>query len=324
MYIGSHVEVQYALSSFGIPSNALPINSDGVLQKKGHLKWLKLRKAQEEVVRGYCSNDSSGGRMVDQIVVPARKDVLFGRGSVLQSHVGNFRLSHLIEENLERYFSSQRNGKIPLVNSIMGTIRMEGGRFLRQTKAGWWEEVSDDVACDKIGHGFRNRKQIKPVLQSQVKAPAGKRMKPMDFEPEVKVKAKALAFLVENKPTKISSSVVMDSAKSAVTDSVVDTSPQGSEFHQVMATKRPKLDETRHEMMSEDLTMTRNNKGNPPALMGLDHDVVSKKSFKTCNDVICIFDADDGIASPGFEVHAIPVHFDASVLEEDDLSLIFD
>ena len=160
------MESQYALMSFGIPVKSLQVNSDGDLKRAPHLKWLTLRKRTEQMVR-----DSNG--TMKQIVVPSRMDVLFGRGTPLQSHVGNMRLIDLIEEDLEKYFSSSKKaGKAAVVNSLIKTINNEGGRFLKQSRDGVWEEVDDSSAFDKVGHGFRNHK---PPTRPLEKAPAEKR-----------------------------------------------------------------------------------------------------------------------------------------------------
>jgi hypothetical protein len=88
------VESQYAPMSFGIPVKSLQVNSDGDLKRAPHLKWLTLRKKTEHMV---C--DSNG--TMKQIVVPSRMDVLFGRGTPLRSHVGNMRLTDLIDEDFD-------------------------------------------------------------------------------------------------------------------------------------------------------------------------------------------------------------------------------
>jgi hypothetical protein len=83
------------------------------------------------------------------------------------------RLTNLIEEDLDKYFSSSKKaGKAAVVNSIIKTIENEGGRFLKQSRDGVWEEVDDSTALDKVGHDFRNRK---PPTKPIEKAPAEKR-----------------------------------------------------------------------------------------------------------------------------------------------------
>ena len=156
--VGSHVETQYELLAFGIPSKNLPVNSEGVLRLKDHHKFLKTRQRLEQ-------------EGIKSIVVPKHQDILMGRGCVITNHRGNQILGNYIEDNMEEYYSAKRAGKQKLVKTIVDKIVSSGGSFLRQDKDGRWEEVDEKTALDKVGHGFRNRKP--PHLNK--KAPAEKR-----------------------------------------------------------------------------------------------------------------------------------------------------
>ena len=48
-YAGTHVECQYALSTFGIPRVALPVNTNGDLSTVFHMAWLQKRREIEEI-----------------------------------------------------------------------------------------------------------------------------------------------------------------------------------------------------------------------------------------------------------------------------------
>jgi hypothetical protein len=165
--IGSDIECQYALLSFGIPAKEImSVNANGVLQRKVHWNFLKARKTQEGLIRRGIMNHQT------VIVVPARMDVQFGRGQMIQHHVGNMRLAHLIEENGEIYKATiNRIRKRAIANSILDMIKLEGGRFLRQDKDGLWEVVHGKEASDKVTHGFRNRNR-KPARK--IKSAIGK------------------------------------------------------------------------------------------------------------------------------------------------------
>jgi hypothetical protein len=144
----------------------MSVNANGVLQRKAHWNFLKARKTQEGLIRRGIMNQHT------VIVVPARMDVQFGRGQMIQHHVGNMRLTHLIEENVEIYKATiNRIRKRAIANSILDMIKLEGGRFLRQDKDGLWEVVHDKEASDKVTHGFRNRNR-KPARK--MKATIGK------------------------------------------------------------------------------------------------------------------------------------------------------
>ena len=158
LFLGSHLEVQYTLLSYGIPTSYLPVSSSGELQYRDYRKWLKTRRIQEELILS--------GRAQNVIVIPTPRDVLFGRGGNMKAHVGNMRYIHMLEDNLEDYLgASSRSQKLAITEQIVNSVKSNGGRFLRQDKDGIWVEVSNKQAIDKVGHGFRNRKPIKPTTK---------------------------------------------------------------------------------------------------------------------------------------------------------------
>jgi hypothetical protein len=46
---GTHIECQYALTTYGIPRNALPVNTNGDLSNVFHMAWLQKRREMEEI-----------------------------------------------------------------------------------------------------------------------------------------------------------------------------------------------------------------------------------------------------------------------------------
>ena len=164
--IGSHVENQYQLLSFGI--SALAVDSEGVMSKREHMKWIKMREKQEELAR------VSPGKPM--IIIPSRNDVLFGKGKPVQYHLGNMRFGELLEKNVEQYFSTRRRKeKVAIVTAIIEEVKKGGGRFLRQDNDGIWEEVDSRTAFDRVGHGLRNRKGQTVTILNQKKTPSEKR-----------------------------------------------------------------------------------------------------------------------------------------------------
>ena len=109
MYLGSHVECQYALMTFGIPTDLFPIKSDGSLDLTHHNIWLNsMAFRQEEAVMGQkeegIAEPSVLGRQYDEqeennnsceppstntIVIPGRMDVIMGRGKHPTGRPGN-------------------------------------------------------------------------------------------------------------------------------------------------------------------------------------------------------------------------------------------
>jgi hypothetical protein len=155
LHQGTHVEAQYELLGYGIPTNMLPLDGDGAVRRKEHWNFLKMRMAQEERIR-------NGDKDMKLIIVPCGKDVLFGRGKPKQTHLGNLRLAYLVEEQLRAYFEGGRKDKVRIANSIYQTMTMDSVRFLRQDDEGVYVEVDERTALDKIEHFFRNRKHSLP------------------------------------------------------------------------------------------------------------------------------------------------------------------
>lgn len=104
---GSVTECLYALQTFGIPSNHIPIvPSTGKLRMKNHTKWIELCKIKD-------NNHAKYGRdwNTDQQIIecPRHSDILAGRGRPIMLHSGNAVLRYVIETKLEEYCNLQSN-----------------------------------------------------------------------------------------------------------------------------------------------------------------------------------------------------------------------
>ena len=75
---------------------------------------------------------------------------------------GNLRLAEIIDHNRHRYRACSRSEKTTISNEIVQMIKNENGRFLKTSYEGdqrGWVEVSDEVAREKVSHGFRTKRQ---------------------------------------------------------------------------------------------------------------------------------------------------------------------
>lgn len=153
LHYGTHVECIYALMTYGIPTDALPVTVDGDLKRKNHLDWIKVRKFQE---RNLPPNTT-------RIIVPSLSDIKFGRGKPFREHVGNMRLHQLLDDKLPEYSAAARlQDKTAMIKEIVDTIRAEGARFLKQESPQLpWLEVDEKQAKEKVSHGFRSRLKTK-------------------------------------------------------------------------------------------------------------------------------------------------------------------
>ena len=71
-------------------------------------------------------------------------------------------MNSLITSFREEYDTTQGKGnKAKLAQRIIQSIHDSGGRFLKRNDQiyGWWQEVSNDVAVDKVKHGFRYKRE---------------------------------------------------------------------------------------------------------------------------------------------------------------------
>ena len=139
--------------SFGVPVKSLPVTYENELKTTAHLQWLARRRIKETAMRR--------GEPFEGIDLPSPNDVLFGRGKTNQEHSGNVLMRSIIAEFIPVYQSATKayKGRIPL--KVVLRIKQGGGRFLkRDTDFGWWFEVSDEAAREKISMSFRTARNV--------------------------------------------------------------------------------------------------------------------------------------------------------------------
>jgi hypothetical protein len=156
VHVGSTVECMYTLQSFGILPEQLPFNSTtGKLKTKYHLKWLDLKLQQE--------NALDDNKPFKKIECPMIKDVLFGRGWPIMKHPGNVILRNIVNSKLEEYQKEKtKRGKTQIAYFVVCMVKQNGngGRFLKED-SGWWIEVSNDMARQKVSIAFRDARKLK-------------------------------------------------------------------------------------------------------------------------------------------------------------------
>mmetsp|Transcript_3739 Transcript_3739/g.9787 ORF Transcript_3739/g.9787 Transcript_3739/m.9787 type:complete len:768 (-) Transcript_3739:404-2707(-) len=156
-HTGSVLECFYALQSFGIHSDQIPVNtSSGKLKTKQHLKWMELRRLKEESLK----NDE---HKFDRIIeCPKQNDVLFGRGRPIMRHPGNAVFRSIIQHKLEEYASAKSKKQTTDVTwEVVRTLKGKfGARFLKEENIEnnglGWIEVSNEIARQKVRIAFRD------------------------------------------------------------------------------------------------------------------------------------------------------------------------
>eukprot|EP00934_Nitzschia_sp_Nitz4_P003174 Nitzschia sp. Nitz4//scaffold49_size126201//114290//115996//NITZ4_003661-RA/size126201-snap-gene-0.54-mRNA-1//1//CDS//3329553206//3164//frame0 len=183
VHYGTVMEVLYALMTFGVPSESVPLNLDGSIKLEAHLEWLKrhdpsgihfssLHKKISDNTEGATTGNTppvgmqTSSRQAspfpgELIPTPSRNDVLFGRGRPIQEHHGNIVFNNLLEAVRDQYDGLRRAEKTSMTYTIVAKIKRAGGRFLRPYPGNpdLWEEVDDSLARTKVSHTFRSLRQ---------------------------------------------------------------------------------------------------------------------------------------------------------------------
>jgi hypothetical protein len=134
--------------SFGVPVEALPIKAGGTITTTNHAKWIARRQAKDKIIK-------RTGRF-DGLDLPAMNDVLLGRGNNFAMYPGTVRLRNMVKLDVERYRnSSSPREKAQIAANVVAAVKQGGGRFLDRRKDGWWVEVKDDTAREKVSSTFR-------------------------------------------------------------------------------------------------------------------------------------------------------------------------
>ena len=139
--------------TFGMPIQSLPVTYDDELKTTAHLQWLARRKIKETASRM--------GEPFEGIDTPSPNDVLLGRGKTNQEHSGNILLRNIITEYIPEYRLTPRPEKWRIPLKVVLRIKQGGGRFLkRDMEYGWWFNVSDEAAREKIAMSFRTSNSV--------------------------------------------------------------------------------------------------------------------------------------------------------------------
>ncbi|CAJ1965489.1 unnamed protein product [Cylindrotheca closterium] len=97
---------------------------------------------------------------------PLPRDVIFGRA---RKNPGSELLQRLIKDNSQEYESLSRGVKMRHVESIMQTLKDQGGRFLEEAaEKGRWVELPNDTARERISTYFRNYRRRSSKVQAKI------------------------------------------------------------------------------------------------------------------------------------------------------------
>jgi len=171
-HAGTDLEVIYQLMTFGIPQSLLPVSVTGEIDVSRHRAFIHdLERLEAEQMTNFktqmgSSRVSSKSEETNQevIIVPGPRDVLLGRGRLIQENMGNIRYRNLIESYRDQYDIARKKEKTRLTVEIVQKVNNDGGRFLKQFnedgEGTTWVEVSTNVAREKVSHSFRDKRRV--------------------------------------------------------------------------------------------------------------------------------------------------------------------
>lgn len=90
-------------------------------------------------------------------IVVNDKDVLLGRGGVTNTHLGNKKFRSFVRELQQEYVNAPKLKKADIALRVVNKVYIQGGRFLVETQAGKWEEVSKERARKKTSQTLREK-----------------------------------------------------------------------------------------------------------------------------------------------------------------------
>jgi hypothetical protein len=162
-YDGVTTETIYALMSFGLPVQEIPLTSGGNIKTKNLLQWIKTQRAIDVCRQGRAT-------AFNIIAHPNTHDVLFSRGGNAQ-HLGNKDFHQYLSLMNSAYSSPfQRDAMEHIRNELITSVASNGGRFLQVNKeGGWWEEITDLESIHfKINNAFYDyNRKLKAVRNQQ-------------------------------------------------------------------------------------------------------------------------------------------------------------
>ena len=139
---GNTTELRYALSSYGINEQLLPLSNTGTVKTTNHLRWVNAirakhnrddqkRKAHGGEGRSYKVNIFLDGDDGDEIVdCPGSRDVIFRKGPTFKKNPGNMHFRELIEQSHDQHTRASRKEKCRITWQILNAVEAKGGRFL--------------------------------------------------------------------------------------------------------------------------------------------------------------------------------------------------
>eukprot|EP00525_Craspedostauros_australis_P008384 CAMPEP_0198128742 /NCGR_PEP_ID=MMETSP1442-20131203/50033_1 /TAXON_ID= /ORGANISM="Craspedostauros australis, Strain CCMP3328" /LENGTH=182 /DNA_ID=CAMNT_0043788963 /DNA_START=24 /DNA_END=569 /DNA_ORIENTATION=+ len=169
-HFGSSMECMYSMVPYGIPASSLiPFDhgdasddescdsesSASNTRNAWFRKQVQLLRSKESVLVDVIKSQMPP----NTILFPLKDDIVLGRGKPYQSFPGNLKFVEILEDYKDVYHHCKsRTDKTSLSSKLLKVIKDRGMRFLQrhgQSDGMYWEEVTDEVARQKITMSLR-------------------------------------------------------------------------------------------------------------------------------------------------------------------------
>ncbi|CAB9514861.1 expressed unknown protein [Seminavis robusta] len=198
-HMGNPSELKFALMTYGIPTESLPVSHNGEISHELHVERLKQIRNDERLAKqhqvapkqlsespsstiGSPGDDENtapstkddnekekpAALVVKVVDAPSNSDILMGKGKNIQNHGGNIRFRALIDQHRPRYDEANKTQKTQIAQEIVHIVKHGWkGRFLirENKKVGWIPLVDDLAARQKVSSCFRDARK-KELTQS--------------------------------------------------------------------------------------------------------------------------------------------------------------
>lgn len=100
---------------------------------------------------------------------PSNFDILIGRGSVINDHVGNLMFRDLISQMNKTSYPPLKRERTMIAKSVVAHVRSLNGRFLeRDRSCNLWFDVGDKRAIEKTERSLCDSAKVKKAKKTQM------------------------------------------------------------------------------------------------------------------------------------------------------------
>jgi len=148
VHYGSHADCMASMQGHGVPPEILPLEEGGIITNMDSYR---------EYLRGVRKQERRQFPRRPRIFVPCSYDVLFGKGSSVQTFEGNKRMRQIVADKQKSYEKAEKGKKIGVAQEVVEMVLESSGMFLKQADDGgeYWLEVDNETARTKVSAAFR-------------------------------------------------------------------------------------------------------------------------------------------------------------------------